>query len=154
MIIFGWGHQTTKNFGPTFKNHCSHCNNDEYWVLTRIMTWFTLFFIPVFPYSIKYFLSCPICQYGLTLDSKQTDEIKPIAVANQLLIDGKISESEYNIRVNQLGNGEPAQTEAKVVETKALGGSSDNLVFCSECGTSITKEVKFCGNCGIKSPSK
>jgi NADH pyrophosphatase NudC (nudix superfamily) len=118
------------------------------------MTWFTLFFIPVFPYSIKYFLSCPICQYGLTLDSKQTDEIKPIAEANQALMDGKISESEYKTRINQLGSGEPVQIEAKAVETKALSGSDNDLVFCSQCGTSITKEVKFCGSCGTKTPSK
>jgi len=55
MIIFGWGHQTIKNIGPTFKNHCSHCNNEDYWTLTKYTTWFTLFFIPVIPYSIKYF---------------------------------------------------------------------------------------------------
>src|SRR3990167_6580332 len=95
MIIFGWGHQTIKNFGPTFKNHCSHCNNEEYWTLTRHTTWFTLFFIPIIPYSVKYFLSCPICQYGITLDNKQVEQIKPIAEANQLLIDGKITEVEY-----------------------------------------------------------
>lgn len=154
MIIFGWGHQTTKNFGPTFKNHCNHCNNDEYWVLTRIMTWFTLFFIPVFPYSIKYFLSCPICQYGLTLDSKQIEQIKPIAEANQLLIDGKITEAEYKTQINQLEGGAPVHVEAETVEQKVLSGGNEDTSFCSECGTKVTKEIKFCGNCGVKVSEK
>lgn len=153
MIIFGWGHQMIKNFGPTFRQHCSHCNNDEYWVLTRIMTWFTLFFIPVFPYSIKYFLSCPTCQYGLTLDSEQTEKIRPIAETNQLLIDGKITEVEYKAQMNQLNSGLPTPVEAKVVEQKVLGGG-DDVSFCSECGTKVTKEIKFCGSCGVKVPEK
>ena len=154
MIIFGWGHQTTKNFGPTFKNHCSHCNNEEYWILNRIMTWFTLFFIPVFPYSIKYFLSCPICQYGLTLDSKQIEQIKPIAEANQLLIDGKITEAEYKVQMSQLDSGSPTLIEAKTIEPKALSGGNENISFCSECGTEVTKEIKFCGNCCVKVSEK
>ena len=154
MIIFGWGHQTTKNFGPTFKNHCSHCNNEEYWVLTRFMTWFTLFFIPVFPYSIKYFLSCPICQYGLTLDGEQIEKIKPIAEANQLLIDWKITEAEYKMKINQLGNDAVQQVEAQPVEQKVLVSGNEEFGFCAECGTKLTKEIKFCGNCGTKVTEK
>lgn len=149
MIIFGWGHQTIKNIGPTFKNHCSHCNNEDYWTLTKYTTWFTLFFIPVIPYSIKYFLSCPVCQYGITLDSNQLEQIKPIAEANQLLIDGKITEIEYKNKVEQLGNGS-SSVEGEVIEQKPTSDISETNKFCSECGTVITEDTKFCGNCGAK----
>lgn len=149
MIIFGWGHQTIKNIGPTFKNHCSHCNNEDYWTLTKYTTWFTLFFIPVIPYSIKYFLSCPVCQYGITLDSNQLEQIKPIAEANQLLIDGKITEIEYKAKVEQLGSGAPS-VESEVIEEKPLSNAEETNKFCSECGTKITEDTKFCGNCGAK----
>jgi len=44
-IIFGWGRQSIKSIGVVFKNLCSHCHNEEYWIMTRIVTWFTLFFI-------------------------------------------------------------------------------------------------------------
>jgi len=154
MIIFGWGHQTIKNFGPAFKQLCSHCNNEEYWVLTRTMTWFTLFFIPIFPYSIKYFLSCPVCQYGLTLDSGQTEQIRPIAEANQLLLDGKITKDEYQAKVNQLNAGSPEHIEAEVIESKTLNSGKVKLKFCAECGTKVTKEVDFCGNCGVEVAKK
>lgn len=111
-------------------------------------------FIPVFPYSIKYFLSCPVCQYGLTLDSEQTEKIKPLAESNQLLMDGKITEAEYKARTNQLGSGSPTPVEVEVIEQKELVSGNEEFNFCSECGTKVTKEIKFCGNCGIKVSEK
>ncbi len=153
-IIFGWGRQIIKQIGITFKNFCSHCNNEEYWILTRITTWFTIFFIPIIPYSIKYFLSCPVCKYGLTLDQKQLEEIKPIAEANQLLIEGKITQDEYQARINQIHGGLPDLIQAEVVETKTLPESVSMSSFCPNCGQQITEESKFCGNCGASIISK
>lgn len=153
MIIFGWGHKMIKNFGPTFRHHCDNCNNDEYWVLTRIMTWFTLFFIPIFPYKIKYFLACPICQYGAELKRDQIDSMKPLAEANQQLIDGKITEAQYRMQVAALNNGsgdQSANTRETTAEPQAVVEVSQEVKFCSQCGTQVTKEIKFCGNCGTK----
>lgn len=149
-FIFGWGHQTIKSIGVVFKNLCNHCHNEEYWIMTRIMTWFTLFFIPVIPYETKYFLSCPICKYGLTLDDKQLEELRPIAETNQLLVDGKITQEDYKATMNQLHSGSTDRIEAEVVETKVLTKNASKLTFCSDCGQEVKKESKFCGNCGIK----
>ena len=44
--------------------------------------------------------------------------------------------------MNQLNSGLPTPVEAKVVEQKVLGGG-DDVSFCSECGTKVTKEIKF-----------
>jgi len=105
MIIFGWGHQKSKNYGPVFKHHCDHCNNDDYWTLHKISTWFTLFFIPVFPYESKCLLICPVCNYGVELDGQKFNELKVIAENNSALIEGRITEEEYKNRVNQLESG-------------------------------------------------
>ena len=151
MFIFGWGRQTIKQIGAVFKNLCSHCHNEEYWILTRITTWFTLFFIPVIPYSIKYFLSCPICKYGLTLNDKQIGELKPIAEANQLLVNGQITQDEFRIRMNQINNLSPKEVEGKIIEPdrpKILNDGNKELTYCSECGNQLTREIKYCGNCG------
>lgn|SRR3989344_8772315 len=150
MIIFGWGHQMIKQIGVVFKNHCSHCNNEEYWILTRIMTWFTIFFIPIFPYSIKYFLSCPICKYGLTLDQDQIQQLKPLAETNQLLVEGKISEAECHTRINQLNSSSPKRVEARENAVKVLPNGNTELSFCAECGSEVLKEIKFCGKCGTQ----
>lgn len=152
MFIFGWNHQTRKNFGPTFKYKCSHCHNEEYWYLTRIITWFTLFFIPVIPYSVKYFLSCSICSYGLVLDQKQLDEMKPLAEINQELIDGKINQDEYQTKMALLSNKAPEQIEVNTNNQKLLKTSKnqEKISFCGKCGNKLTKSSKFCPSCGAK----
>lgn len=151
MIIFGWGHQTIKNIGPTVKNLCSHCNNEEYWILTRFMNWFTLFFVPVFPYSIKFFLSCPICQYGLNLEGGQVSTLKPLAEANRLLIEGEITESEYHERLEEHLEPQLRHGEEKVAKKdRTLNMDDEKLSHCAECGAQTTKEIKFCGECGTK----
>ena len=152
MLIFGWGHQTTKNFGPTFKNRCGHCNNDDYFVLSRIITWFTLFFIPVIPYSIKYFLSCPICQYGINPSSEQIKEIKPVAEANQALINGEITKEEYQLRLNQSTNNTPDTKPQEQLTTKEnlTKETKSKINFCSKCGDKLEYGSKFCSKCGIK----
>lgn len=149
MIIFGWGCQTIKQIGIAFKQLCGHCHNEEYWVLQKITTWFTIFFIPIFPYSIKYFLSCPVCKYGLTLNQKQIGQIKPVVEINQELIDGKITQAEFQSKIIQLNSlsTEPAQSE-EVKEAKTTTSIERNLNYCSNCGTNITSDLKFCGNCG------
>lgn len=150
FILFGWGHQTTKIFGVTIKNLCSNCNNEEYWVLQRTITWFTLFFIPVIPYSIKYFMHCPICERGIYLDNNQIEIFRPLAENNQLLIDGEITPEEHAIRLGvQLEQKtEPALEE--VQPAKQIADKSSSPKFCTECGTSIIDSSKFCGKCGVK----
>jgi hypothetical protein len=154
MIIFGWNFQTIKQIGLVFKQLCGHCNNEEYWVLTRTITWFTLFFIPIIPYSIKYFLCCPVCKYGITLDQKQIDEIKPLAEINQSLVDGEITNEEYQVKILQLNNKSIEPTYVEVVDTKKIVSKNMNFNYCSNCGNEIVKEVKFCGGCGTKVNSK
>jgi len=150
MFIFGWGFQTIKQIGVVFKNLCNHCHNDEYWILTRTITWFTFFFIPVIPYSFQYFLSCPICKYGLTLNDKQIGELKPIAEINQLLVNGQITQDEHQFRMKQLEDPSLQRIEAKTVKPKALNDGDKELVYCEKCGNQIIKKIKYCGNCGNK----
>ncbi|MEN9913023.1 MAG: hypothetical protein RLY66_431 [Candidatus Parcubacteria bacterium] len=155
MIIFGWGFQTIKNFGPVFKKLCSHCHNEHYWVLTKIKTWFTLFFIPVFPYKIEHYLSCPVCKYGVTLNGDQFTQMEPLAETNQLLVDGKITNEEYHIRISLLSSGSQDAVKSEVVETEFFPKDKDiRISYCSSCGTQAIKELKFCGNCGISVAAK
>ncbi len=43
---------------------CPRCHNISRWPLIRYTSWFCLFFIPVIPYSRKYFERCPVCHAG------------------------------------------------------------------------------------------
>lgn len=147
MIIFGWGRQTFKLIGVVYKNLCSHCHNEDYWVLTRIRTWFTLFFIPIIPYSTKYFLSCPVCKYGATLDSAQVNALKPLAELNQALLDEKITDVEYKESVDRLNKEDSKEIE--LIEKEVIKTvSKEHFSYCANCGMEVIGEINFCGNCG------
>jgi hypothetical protein len=102
FIIFGWGKQTLKSFGPVLKYHCDHCHNEKYWVLYCKRTWFTLFFIPVIPYSTEYLMLCPVCRYGVKLTKDKFVEYKAIAQCNTDLINKVITQEEHAARMDDL----------------------------------------------------
>lgn len=54
--------------------HCQRCQNMTEYMYIKYTKWFTLFFIPIFPYSFKYFLVCPICSASIEMTSEQFDE--------------------------------------------------------------------------------
>ena len=53
---------------------CPHCNNQRFWNLIHERTNFSLFFLPVFPVKDKYYLSCPVCNYGNSLTKNEYTE--------------------------------------------------------------------------------
>lgn len=157
MIIFGWGKQTIWTIGAVFKQLCSNCNNEDYWVLIRRTTWFTLFFIPVIPYNTEWLLLCPVCQYGIKLKSEQVDKYKPLAEANKELTEGKITAEQYTSRISALlGTGsssesskeEPKTIEEaeKIIDAEVIDQTDSK--FCGECGKDLLPEGKFCTHCG------
>ncbi|MGD9365098.1 MAG: zinc-ribbon domain-containing protein [Desulfobacteraceae bacterium] len=95
MIIFGWGRVTNKNYGPTIATNCPNCNNDTWLQLYRCRTWFTLFFIPVFPYSKKHLLLCDVCSQGVELKGEQIQRAKQMNELTQGLFNETISKNEY-----------------------------------------------------------
>ena len=84
MIIFGWGKQKMKFHGYANKRLCSHCHNEAVWVFHEISTWFSLFFIPVFPYKTEYRLICPVCQYGYNIKPHELNKMKAQWASNSV----------------------------------------------------------------------
>ncbi|OQA15195.1 MAG: hypothetical protein BWY64_02966 [bacterium ADurb.Bin363] len=102
FVIFGWGRQTIKKHGPVFRSRCDRCNNEEMWQLYTRRTWFTLFFIPVIPYSTEHLLICPVCSYGAVITREKFEELKGVADCNMDLMNKKITEDEHKNRIGQL----------------------------------------------------
>ncbi len=50
---------------------CPRCGNITRWPLIRYTSWFSLFFIPVFPYRRRYVERCPICHAGRPVSERQ-----------------------------------------------------------------------------------
>lgn len=71
-----WG---TKSIDKTLGNsqrayQCGHCNNVTNYRIFRRRKWFTLFWIPIFPFSSKYFIACPVCNYGQQISKDEAME--------------------------------------------------------------------------------
>lgn len=77
MVII-WGTRgMNKDLGVTRQMyHCSHCNSVSNYKVFRVRKWFTLFWIPIFPFSSKYYVTCPVCSYGANVKKQEAfDEI-------------------------------------------------------------------------------
>lgn len=112
FVIFGWGKETVTKHGPVFKSHCDRCNNEELWHLYTRRTWFTLFFIPVIPYSTEHLLICPVCSYGVVITRDKFEELKGIADCNMDLMSKKITEDEHKSRIGLLMQGKSIRNSA------------------------------------------
>jgi len=95
FIIFGWGNTKTKDSGETYPTRCSNCQNDVYYHLIKISKRLTLFFIPVFPYSRDYLLTCPVCGASIELDRNDRSEAKELNDATEKFLDEQISSKEF-----------------------------------------------------------
>ncbi len=95
FIIFGWNHETRKNYGPTREIICPNCSNKTYLDLLQTKLWFTLFFIPIFPYKSKHYLICKICSRGLELTDEQVDKALKLNNATGLYLKETINKEQY-----------------------------------------------------------
>ena len=71
MIIIWGSRDFSKLLGNTKAYTCANCNHVNYFCVTRESTWFTLFFIPIFPYKIHHIVACPVCSYGARMPKEQ-----------------------------------------------------------------------------------
>ena len=126
FVVFGWGKQTVKDHGPVFRSRCDRCNNEELWKLYTRRTWFTLFFIPVIPYSTEHLVVCPVCSYGAVITKEKYEELKVVAECNLDLINKKIGEDEHKNRIGQLMQGKSNRYNAN--ENYELSGKTETQI--------------------------
>ena len=75
LILWGFGHRTTKILGVMPESLCGRCNNRTTRKIMKLTTWFTLFFIPIIPYRRQYLLVCPICGQAQQLTKAEFDSL-------------------------------------------------------------------------------
>lgn len=92
FFIFGFGKRTVKLLGETNTIHCTNCSNVRKWNCKKITIWFTLFFIPVFPYRVDYIIECPICHGVMRTDKNGIEEY----------IDGDSEETRNNSNLTEV----------------------------------------------------
>ena len=102
FFIFGWGHQERKDLGPAFKIKCPNCEKEEFWHLLQLKNYFTLFFIPVFPYETNNLVFCPVCSNAIEVHDPLTDKIREIAnyhVSSGIQFLWTLQNGYYNTRI-------------------------------------------------------
>ena len=75
---------------------CQHCQRPSAHAVFRVRSWFTLFFIPLFPISTKYGTACPMCGAGTRIDRTQAEHLESVAAQQttapvEMTPDGPIS---------------------------------------------------------------
>ena len=70
MLIFGFG-TTQKQLGEVGSITCENCGNERPWVIVESSKKATLYFVPVAKWSKTYALICPVCTYGVVLESRE-----------------------------------------------------------------------------------
>jgi hypothetical protein len=54
---------------------CGHCGNPSAHTLKKYVTKFTLFFVPLFPFSTKYLTQCTFCGASQRTTKEQADQL-------------------------------------------------------------------------------
>jgi len=49
------------------KTQCPNCHQIAHWTILRVLRFFTLFFIPLIPYRMQYFMICPSCDAAVKI---------------------------------------------------------------------------------------
>lgn len=98
MIIFGWGFRTKRELGPLGPYKCNACDKVGYFILVRAISWFSIFFIPMVPYSKKYYAVCPNCKNVTELGPESVKELRELAEKNKAALQerGRVSPSSWN----------------------------------------------------------
>ncbi|HEX6797697.1 MAG TPA: zinc-ribbon domain-containing protein [Ktedonobacterales bacterium] len=73
MII--WGTRRRNNVLGQLQYVCPGCHQPTFHGLVRSKYWFTLFFIPVFPFSTSTTARCMKCGFQEKVNNKQADEM-------------------------------------------------------------------------------
>ncbi|MBO0842860.1 MAG: zinc-ribbon domain-containing protein [Nocardioides sp.] len=73
LIIFGF--KTYTKLLATLSIVCPNCHNPAAHRLFKITRKFTLFFIPLFPVSVRRRIDCTFCGYAQKLSKEQADQV-------------------------------------------------------------------------------
>ncbi len=71
MIILG--SRARNNVMGQLQYPCPQCHQNSFHTIVRSQRWFTLFFIPVFPFSKQSISRCNICGFQTAIDNSEAD---------------------------------------------------------------------------------
>ncbi|MCS6859411.1 MAG: zinc ribbon domain-containing protein [Abditibacteriales bacterium] len=147
LIIFG-----ARGKGKVLREElrpCRVCQRNTLHVIAETSQWFTLFFIPIFPFSRRHIRQCAVCGYTERL----TREEAMSASALPPLRTDVCARCGAKIAPEAIERGDPYC----VLCGHPLPQKPKSINFCPYCGAPIPPEAltrgdKFCMNCGQPLP--
>ena len=74
MIIWGYkGYKKELGHTPS-AIQCGNCQQTAPWDLIETGRKFSLYWIPLIPYGRKYYVLCPVCEYGKEIEKQDINE--------------------------------------------------------------------------------
>ena len=102
-MIFVFGRRSSaKDFGPTVPTTCTNCGKKTVLHYVRSLTWFHLFFVPVFRSDREDTLVCPVCGSGKWLSAEQGEMARNVAIAYGSWAAHQSSNEQYNAEASRL----------------------------------------------------
>lgn len=75
MLIIWGSRSMDKTLGETERSYeCQNCHNVSHYRIFSRKEWFTLFWIPIFPFSSTHYISCPVCNFGKKIKKQEALE--------------------------------------------------------------------------------
>ncbi|MDT7729315.1 MAG: hypothetical protein QOI21_5891 [Actinomycetota bacterium] len=81
MIIWGFRNKVFQLAMVSYV--CRYCSNPAAHALRKVVNKFTLFFIPLFPVSTKYFTQCTFCGATDQLTKEQAEQVQGMGAVQQ-----------------------------------------------------------------------
>lgn len=158
FFLFGWGQSFEKDSGETMPIICTCCNKNVIYHLIRRSEWFNIFFIPIFPYSSKHYLICPLCKNGYELDSNTLPYAEQMNELTKKLLNKEISGKAYHLEFKKYLKG--VFPPVKDNNEKDSKQKDYKCIHCKEIFVLEDKEIKelqkkkkiaiVCPNCNKK----
>lgn len=77
LTIIGFGNVTSDDLGETGREQqCVWCSASVFYHLFLMRTWFTYYFIRLFPYRSEYQIVCPACAQGIRISGEEVKAAK------------------------------------------------------------------------------
>ncbi|MCH4887738.1 zinc-ribbon domain-containing protein [Acidaminobacter sp. JC074] len=113
MFILGFGRRDYKVLGETEPRKCKSCSHERPFKYVEEKRYFSLLFIPLFPYKTRNLMICGVCGAGVEdLDGVSYHKIGPVKEGpdkesiiksiKEKLDRGEISRNEYIRMINVL----------------------------------------------------
>jgi hypothetical protein len=74
MILFGY--QTKPKLVARLSHKCEHCKHKTPHAIVKVVYWFNLYFIPLFPFSSNTFAICEECNSRTKLSRENSRELE------------------------------------------------------------------------------